>query len=100
MRKLQDLTLREKIGQLIMAGFKAEDIDDHVLQMVKEAKIGNIILFTRNIKSARQLYRLNRKLYELIYNELGIYPLVSIDQEGGMVTRILEDALLLTGYMT
>ncbi|MGI6759296.1 MAG: MupG family TIM beta-alpha barrel fold protein [Bacilli bacterium] len=100
MRKLQDLTLREKIGQLIMAGFKAEDIDDHVLQMVKEAKIGNIILFTRNIKSARQLYRLNRKLYELIYNELGIYPLVSIDQEGGMVTRILEDATFLPGNMT
>ena len=38
MRKLQDLTLREKIGQLIMAGFKAEDIDDHVLQMVKESQ--------------------------------------------------------------
>ena len=59
-----------------------------------------ILFYLPKYQSARQLYRLNRKLYELIYNELGIYPLVSIDQEGGMVTRILEDATFLPGNMT
>lgn len=100
MKKLNELSLREKIGQLIMAGFKVDDINEEVIQLVKEAKIGNIILFTRNIKSARQLYQLNKKLYKLIYENLGIYPLVSIDQEGGMVTRIMQDATFLPGNMT
>ena len=45
MRKLQDLTLREKIGQLIMAGLR-QKTSMIMCQMVKEAKIGNIILFT------------------------------------------------------
>ena len=100
MKQFEDMTLREKIGQMIIVGFDAYEVNDHIITAVKKGKIGNIIIFSRNIKSIDQLYKLNKDLYKLVKENTGLIPLVSIDQEGGMVTRITQEATFLPGNMT
>lgn len=95
-----NLSLEEKIGQLLMFGFDGEDINDHTIELIKKYKAGNIILFTRNIKSGKQLFKLNQNLQKLAYENIGIPLFIGIDQEGGMVTRIQEGATFFPGAMT
>jgi len=95
-----NLTLEEKIGQLLMFGFDGEDLNDHTIELIKKYKAGNVILFTRNIKSGEQLFKLNQNLQKLAYESIGIPLFVGIDQEGGMVTRIQQGATFFPGAMT
>ena len=100
MKEIKDMTLREKIGQLVFAGFPGYEYDEHLKKLVEEYKLGNIILFTRNVKNIKQLHDLNYKIHEEIKKNTGNMPLISIDQEGGIVTRIMEEATFLPGSMS
>lgn len=100
MKKISEMTLQEKIGQLLIVGFDGYEVNDELIDVVRRYKAGNIILFTRNIKNIEQLYKLNKDIHELVIKETGIMPLVSIDQEGGMVTRIMNGATFCPGNMT
>ncbi len=94
------MTLDEKIGQLIMFGFDALELNDHAIRLIKEYKAGNVLLFARNIKTPKQLFQLNQNLQKLAMETLHIPLLISIDQEGGMVTRIKNGATYFPGAMT
>ena len=87
------------VGQKMMAGFPGTEIDDDFKALVREYKIGNVILFRRNIESREQLARLCVALRELILTEAGTEPLIAIDQEGGVVTRLSDDMLNIPGGM-
>lgn len=97
---LNKLTLEEKIGQLFMFGFDALDINDHAMKLIKDYRIGNVILFARNIKTPEQVFKLNQNLQKLAFKELGVPLFISIDQEGGMVSRITNGATFFPGAMT
>lgn len=97
---VDSLSLEEKIGQLIMFGFDATEPNDHAIELIKEHKIGNVILFARNVSSPRQLFHLNQNLQKLAMSTIGIPLFISIDQEGGMVTRIYQKATHFPGAMT
>ena len=97
---VNQLTLEEKIGQLLMFGIDGTQINDHVIYLIKELKVGNIILFARNAKHPKQLYELNQSLQKLAYETMDIPMFISIDQEGGMVTRIFHGATFFPGAMT
>ncbi len=99
-RSLSELTLDEKIGQLIVFGFDALDVNEHAIKLIKEYKVGNVILFARNIKTPEQLFKLNQNLQKLAIKTLGIPLIISIDQEGGMVTRIKNGGTYFPGAMT
>lgn len=88
---IEDMTLEEKIGQLLVTGFSEEQMDDSFINLVKQEKIGNVILFQENIKSRGQLRDLCRDMRERIVEETGIPPFITIDEEGGIVSRITED---------
>lgn len=87
------------VGQRIMAGLPGTEIDEEFATLVREHKIGNVILFRRNIESRAQLTRLCRALRELITAETGAEPLIAIDQEGGVVTRLSDDMCNTPGAM-
>ena len=53
---IDDLTLEQKIGQMIMAGFPSDSFDDHVRELIHEHHIGNIILFSRNVGDSNQIH--------------------------------------------
>ncbi|MDD2575487.1 MAG: beta-N-acetylhexosaminidase [Acholeplasmataceae bacterium] len=100
MIKITNLTLEEKIGQLLMVGFEGQTLSESTIDMIKKYKIGNIIHFTRNIGTTEQIFQLNKDLQKLIIETTGIPALISVDQEGGMVTRIYDKATVFPGAMT
>ncbi len=95
----QELTAQQKIGQRLVAGLPGLTIDDDFRNLIKTHKIGNVILFARNIASVGQVKTLCSDLKKLILEETGIPPFIGIDQEGGMVTRLSEDATNIPGAM-
>lgn len=86
-------------GQRMIAGFSGLSVPTDFIENVKRCKIGNAILFSRNIESSSQVRELCAELDELIVRETGIRPLISIDQEGGMVSRLSPDCPNIPGAM-
>ena len=87
------------IGQRLMLGFPGTEIDPEFEALVREFKIGNVILFRRNVENKEQLAKLCSELRELILRETGAEPLIAIDQEGGVVTRLSDDMVNTPGAM-
>lgn len=100
MKTVKEMTLKEKLGQLIIAGFNGYEYNEHLRTLIEDYKVGNIILFTRNVKDLDQLITLNKRIFEEIEKNTGNVPFITIDQEGGMVTRIQEGATFCPGNMT
>ena len=80
--------LREKVGQLFMVGFDALQADEHIKTLIREKKVGGVILFRRNVHTPAQVSALCRELQEINAEVSDTPLLISIDQEGGMVMRI------------
>ncbi len=87
------VSLDEKIGQMLVIGFKGNQASEELKELIQEYHIGGVILFSqdvseglapRNVTSPEQLTSLISSLQELSRETL----LVSIDQEGGAVQRL------------
>lgn len=96
---IKHMTLEQKIGQLFVVGFPGEEPSEDFKKLVRERKAGNVILFSHNIKSRRQLKELTQKLDALIREETGIHPLISMDEEGGRVSRLPEPSPVMPAAM-
>src|SRR5436853_5923558 len=72
------------LGQLIMTGVPGKELDGKTARLFREVKPGAFILFGRNIESAPQL----RKLIDDLRDVSEIEPIITIDQEGGRVSRL------------
>jgi beta-N-acetylhexosaminidase len=96
---MQSLSLPQKIGQLLMCGFDALDVNEHITQMIREYHIGGVILFKRNIHSPEQIKTLNIALQQLNAQTNPLPLMISIDQEGGVVARIETGITYLPGAM-
>jgi beta-N-acetylhexosaminidase len=82
------MTLEQKIGQLFLVGFQGSEVTEGAAQMIRDVRPGGIILFGRNIKTARQTARLINQSQTLATELYKIPLLVAVDQEGGVVSRI------------
>lgn len=95
-----DLTLEEQIGQLLMVGFPGTTPTPQLIKLIQQYHVGNIIFFSRNVQSARQLHELTSSLQEIAREAGQRQPLlIAIDQENGMVQRLGEDATIFPGNM-
>ena len=72
------------LGQLIMTGVPGKEIDRKTANLLQKVKPGAFILFGRNIESATQL----RKLIDDLRDLSEIEPIITVDQEGGRVSRL------------
>ena len=90
-KTLMDMTLDEKLGQLILTGLPGTEADGEFLRLVREEKVGNVILFQYNQREEGQLAALCRSLREEIEAETGLPPLIASDEEGGVVSRLPEE---------
>ena len=89
-------TLKEKIGQMIMVGFRGIDAKkgSDIYRMVDEYNIGGVVLFNRDLPSGETIPRniidpaqvkaLNTQLQAIDSLPL----LIAIDEEGGRVSRL------------
>ena len=97
--KLNELTLEQKIGQLLMVGFPTEVLNEDIKQLIQNYHVGNIIVFQRNIKDSLQLSELSNSIQKLMEKHNSIPAFIGIDQEGGMVTRLFNKATCFPGNM-
>ena len=81
---LNSRSLEQKIGQLFFIGIAGPVIDQPTLELLNEVSPGGVCLFARNIKELEQ----TRKLNDDLRSALPVTPLLSIDQEGGLVDRL------------
>jgi beta-N-acetylhexosaminidase len=72
------------LGQLIMTGVPGKQLDLRTAQLFRQVQPGAFILFGRNIESPAQL----RKLIDDLRDLSEIEPIITIDQEGGRVSRL------------
>ena len=80
--------IRKIIGQKLCIGFDGPVITPEFRELVRTYKIGNVILFRRNVISPDQLRCLTRDLKELILTETGIPAIIAIDEECGKLSRL------------
>ena len=94
------MTLEQQIGQLLMVGFWGTSPSQEIINLIQRYQVGNIILFSRNVRDARQVLELTQSL-QMIAKEAGHhYPLlIAIDQENGIVQRLGEAATIFPGNM-
>jgi len=72
------------LGQLIMTGVPGKELDSKTAALFQRIQPGAFILFGRNIDSATQL----RKLIDDLRDLSDVEPIITIDQEGGRVSRL------------
>lgn len=75
-----------KGGQYILMGVPGTELDAKTAAIIREVQPAGFILFGRNIKAPAQL----RKLVDDLRGEMKHEPIVTIDQEGGRVSRLKE----------
>ncbi len=74
----------KSLGQLLLTGVPGLELDSETAARLKRLQPGGFILFGRNIKSPEQL----RKLCDDLRDLSDIEPFITIDQEGGRVSRL------------
>lgn len=98
-KRLEEMTLREKIGQLLVTGFKGIEIPEEYKELVRNYKISNTIFFSYNVRNEKQLKELSASVQRLVWEETGNCAFITIDEEGGVVTRLPEESFHMPGAM-
>lgn len=84
--KISNMTLQEKIGQLLIVGFEGSTMNENIEKYIKDYKLGGFIFFSRNIKSIDGSIKLVNDIKT--QNQDNDFPLfIAIDEEGGRVSR-------------
>lgn len=71
-------------GQLLLLGVPGTEVNASYADFIRRIQPGGFILFGRNIETPTQLRKLTDQLRELS----DIEPIITIDQEGGRVSRL------------
>jgi beta-N-acetylhexosaminidase len=74
----------DSLGQLIITGVPGKELEPATARLFRKVQPGGFILFGRNIERAAQL----RKLIDDLRDLSEIEPIITIDQEGGRVSRL------------
>ncbi len=90
-----NFSLKEKIGQLFMIGFKGTEIPEETRRFIDTHNIGFIVLFARNIESIPQV----KELTGNIHSTAKLPPFIYTDQEGGTVVQFKEMAATVVSPM-
>jgi len=83
---IQRMKVTSMHGQLLLLGVKGLTLTADEITLFKKIQPGGFVIFSRNVESPEQLRALTDSLKEICE----IDPLITIDQEGGRVTRTKE----------
>lgn len=88
--KINNMTIEEKIGQLVFVGLDGLEPDDRTVKLIEKNYVGGFILFKKNIKSVDQTVKLTNSLKDI--NSKNTIPLfIGVDEEGGRVSRFPKE---------
>ncbi|WP_068617672.1 glycoside hydrolase family 3 protein [Paenibacillus tuaregi] len=99
MKACNELTLKEKIGQLLMVGFEGLTPDANIRDLLHNHFAGGVVLFSRNLDTTRQSFALTQELQRMAMSSTGIPLWIGTDQEGGMVVRLRQGIAQLPAAM-
>ncbi|MBN9228785.1 MULTISPECIES: glycoside hydrolase family 3 protein [Legionella] len=102
---VSEVSLRDKIGQMLLIGFDGKKINDQspIVKTIEKNNIGGVILFdynyhtktfNKNIANPDQVKQLNHDLQNfakqsnLQHHRIQLPLLISVDYEGGQVSRL------------
>lgn len=97
---MASMSLEEKVGQMVMAGFPGYRVGTEATQLVRTHHLGGVILFGRNVQDPYQVADLTRSLQQLATGSgTGVPLFVAVDQEGGTVVRLRNGVTVMPGAM-
>lgn len=84
---MEDMTLEEKIGQLLVIGMEGKTYGDELDHLIRQYHVGGIILLGKNISyPAGMLKLLNESKKANAAYKIPLF--ISVDEEGGRVSRL------------
>jgi len=86
--KLSNMTLDEKVGQLVIAGVDNDLNNEHSKALINTYHVGGFILLGQNIKDTHQLLALINSIKETNSSSNTLPLFLGIDEEGGRITRM------------
>lgn len=107
-QKIEEMDLREKVAQMFVVrlesldpAFNTDDVhklsakgltemNGRIEDTFRDYPAGGVILFGRNIESPRQTKKLTKKIHNL-ESKSDLRPLIFIDEEGGIVSRLANN---------
>lgn len=88
-----DVSLRTRIGQMILIGFRGSAPDSPwvqtVLRQVAEGEVGGVMFLGHNVKDKASIEALNAAFRNA---NRTLPPLIAVDQEGGRIERLTTAA--------
>ncbi len=89
---ISEMTLDEKIGQMIFTGISGNTLNQENLRLINEYKVGGIIFYKENIVSTEKILQLLNNIKTI--NENNDFPLfLGIDEEGGRISRLPKEII-------
>ena len=80
------MNIKEKFGQMIMLGLDVDTINDEIISLIKDYKIGGVVLYKKNYHDITSMKDLINKLKEINTNNIPLF--IAVDQENGRVNRL------------
>ena len=97
--KLSALTLEQKVGQMITAGFPGTILTPEVVAMITHCHLGGVMLSGANIKNPGQVADLNDAIQRVAIADASLPLFITVDQEGGTVNRLRYPATVMPSAM-
>lgn len=86
---LKNMTIDEKIGQMMMIGIYGYEIDDDITWLLNQYHCGGVILYDRNMDTKSQVKNLIMDLQAKSNENIPLF--IAIDEEGGRVVRMKSE---------
>ena len=98
---IKNMTLEQKVGQLMIGFFEGATLDARLTAQLKSIHPGGVILYSvsGNVQDPHQVSALTGSLQNEMRKNGDLPLFVSIDQEGGRVTRLTKGVTVFPGNM-
>ena len=84
---IDEMTLAEKIGQLLVIGVDGTAFSDEMDNLIRNYHVGGVIMMGRNVSTTSEMLQLMNDLKKAnAPNEIPLF--MSVDEEGGRVSRL------------
>lgn len=93
-RSIEEMSVEEKVGQLLLVHFNGQQVNEDALRLIREAHVGGFIYYTwaNGLKNPSQIQKLSSGLQCAALSQTQAIPLfIAIDQEGGVVNRLSKE---------
>ena len=86
----ETLSIEQLAGQRLMVGFDGKQLNEYLKLLIRDLKVGGIILFSQNVDTPDQIKKLCGAAQEYARSNDQPPLIIAIDQEGGQVARLKE----------